>query len=238
MAQAIAPYNSSVIIPAKTGLNDTDKTLIRIGAYTVGSALLGWGIFIGVRTIIRHYVANKSESKSLNDGSAENLAKRLKMAFDNNGLWGTDVEQVRSVFMDIPSKAAFKSVCDEYKRQVHKNMITDLTSELTDGEYYEMQNILAAKPDKTGQQKSFDESEAATYAKRLNAAVNYKVVGFIPGTDEDAIRQALTEIPTKAAWELVRSAYLKLYGVSVDDDLDGDLGVFDFSWRDMIQAKP
>src|ERR1700761_2483903 len=105
MNQVVVPY-SHPPEPAKTGLNDTDKMFIRIGAYTLGSAMLGAGLFFGVRAIIRHYVANKSESKSLNDDSSENLAKRLKMAFDNNGLWGTDVEQVRSVFMAIPSKEA------------------------------------------------------------------------------------------------------------------------------------
>ena len=237
MNHDVVPY-SNTSIPTKAGLNNTDKTLIRIGAYTIGSALLGAGIFFGVRAIVRHIAANKEENLSLDDNSTANYAKRLKMAFDNNGLWGTNVEQVRSVFSELPSKQAFTDTSKSYKRLFHNNLIVDLTSELTDTEYYEMQNILAAKPDKTGELVTFDATEAGTYAKRLNAAVNYKIVGFIPGTDEDAIRQALNEIPTKAAWELVKSAYQKLYGVNLEEDLDGDLGVFDFSWRDMIKTKP
>ncbi|HXU26795.1 MAG TPA: hypothetical protein VN698_06150 [Bacteroidia bacterium] len=228
----VSPNNKSL------ALNDTDKTIIRIAAYTLGSAIIGSGLFFGIRTIVRHVRSNKEQTLSLNDDSTANYAKRLKMAFDNDGFWGTNVEQVRKVFSELPSKQAFTAVCKSYKNLYSANLIVDLTSELTSTEYYEMQNVLASKPDKTGEQKTFDDNEAATYAKRLNAAVNYKIGGFIPGTDEDAIRQALTEIPTKAAWEQVKTAYMKLYGVSVESDLDGDLGVFDFSWRDMIKTKP
>ena len=220
------------------GLNQTDKTLIRIAAYTLGSALLGGGLWLAGKTIYNHIKANKEQNLSLDDNSSANYAKRLKMAFDNDGWWGTNVEQVRKVFTEIPSKAVFLQVSKSYKNLYNTNLIENLTSELTSTEYYEMQNILASKPDQTGGQRPFDESEAASYAKRINAAVNYKVMGFIPGTDEDAIRQALTEIPTKAAWEQVKAAYQKLYGIRAEDDLDGDLGVFDFSWRDLIKNKP
>ena len=229
---------SEAISNNKSVLNDTDKTLIRIAAYTLGSALIGSGLFFAGRAIYRHAKSNKEQNLSLQDDSTANYAKRLKMAFDNDGFWGTNVEQVRKVFSELPSKQAFTAVSKSYKNLYSANLIVDLTSELTSTEYYEMQNVLAAKPDKTGEQKTFDDTEAATYAKRLNAAVNYKIAGFLPGTDEDAIRQALTEIPTKSAWEQVKTAYQKLYGLSVESDLDGDLGVFDFSWRDMIKTKP
>ena len=78
-------------------LNDTDKKVIRVAAYTLGSALAGAILFFTGRHIYRKTVKNKEQNLSLDDNSQANFAKRLKMAFDNNGWWGTDVEAVRIV---------------------------------------------------------------------------------------------------------------------------------------------
>lgn len=218
-------------------LNDTDKKVLRVAAYTIGTVTVGGILFFVGRHIYRNTISNREQTQSLTDNTDSNLAKRLKMAFDNDGWWGTDVEAVRKVFTEIPSKDVFSEVIKSYKKLYQRNLVEDLTDELTSTEYYEMQNILAAKPDKKGTIKSFDGTMAVSLAKRINAAVNYKVMGM-PSTDEDAIRQALTEVPSQQAWKIIKVAYQKLYSVSLESDLDNDLGLFDYSWRDIIQKKP
>lgn len=224
-------------VERKSYLNETDKKVIRVVAYTLGTVVVGGGLFLLGRHIYRNATSNKEQNKSLDDNSVANLAKRLKMAFDNDGWWGTNVEAVRQAFVDLPSKEFFQAVIVSYKKQFQRNLIADLTDELTTTEYYEMQNILAGKPDKTGQTQTYSSNVAITYAKRLNAAVNYTVFGF-PSTDEDAIHQVLNEIPNQQVWQQTKQAYQKQYGVSLEADLDDDLGMFDFSWRDIIKKKP
>lgn len=221
-----------------SSLNETDKTIIRVFAYSAGALAFGSILFFSGRAIYRKRKAAKSENLALNDNSTQNFAKRLKMAFDNDGWWGTDVEAVRNVFKDIPSKDEFVQVGKEYKNLTKGgNLIKDLSDELTDSEYAEMQNILAAKVQKTGQKKLFDAQVAISYAKRLKAGFDYKILG-LPATDKEAVRSVLNEIPSQYAWTITKMVYYKLYGNFLESDLDSELDVFDFSWRAIIAPKP
>ena len=103
MSEAVSNSNKFV-------LNDTDKTVIRIAVYTLGSAIIGSGLFFGIRTIVRHIRSNKEQNLSLSDDSSANYAKRLKLEFDTDGFWGTNVEKVRKDFSELPRKAAFTAV--------------------------------------------------------------------------------------------------------------------------------
>ncbi|MBK6834053.1 MAG: hypothetical protein IPG89_07185 [Bacteroidetes bacterium] len=89
------------------------------------------------------------------------------MAFDNDGWWGTDVDAVRRVFVELASKEMFIDVMRSYKKLYNQNLVEDLTDELTTSEYYEVQNILAAKPDKKGQTQAFTIETAKKFAKRF-----------------------------------------------------------------------
>jgi hypothetical protein len=218
-------------------LNDTDKKVIRVAAYTLGSALAGAILFFTGRHIYRKTVKTKEQNLSLDDNSQANFAKRLKMAFDNNGWWGTDVEAVRKVFTDLKSKDEFSETIKSYKKLYTRNLVEDLTDELTTSEYYEVQNILASKPDKTGQHQVFNFEKAKKFAKRFKAAFDYTVMGM-PATDKGALTQVLIEIPSKQIFELVKLAYKSLYGTFLESDLDSELDLFDFSWKDMMKQKP
>ncbi len=222
-------------------LNETDRKIIRYAIY-VGSALLVTSIgYFFLRSNIRKRRRLKAEKETLSDNTPENFAKRFKMAFDNDGLWGTDVEAVRRIFVQLPSREMFDKVAQKYWELTgsKRNLFEDLEEELTTSELYEMQSILTAKPQKSGQPLTSDaiKKQAFMYARRLNAAMNYKVLGM-PATDEDAIRQVLTEIPNQRMWSLTSAAYGIEYGVPLAQELDEDLGYFDFSWRDMIKKKP
>lgn len=222
----------------KNNLNDTDKKVIRVVAYGLGSLAVGAILFFGGRAIYRKRKANTSENLSLNENSTQNLAKRLKMAFHNDGWWGTDVEGVRAVFTEIKSKDDFASIIREYKNLTKgDNLVKDLSSELTNSEYTEMQNILAAKPQKTGQAKIFDVKTAIAYAKRLRAGFDYRVLG-LPATDKGAVKQVLIEIPTQQAWLVVKVVYQKIYAKDLEKELSSELDIFDFSWKKIISQKP
>jgi hypothetical protein len=207
--------------------------ILRVTAYAVGTSIVGTVLYIAYR----RFTKNKSQNLALNDNSVENFAQRLKMGFDNNGVWGTEVETVRKVFVDIPSKEVFANVIKSYKKQFGKNLIEDLANELTTTEYYEMQNILASKPDKTGQHQVFDFEKAKKFAKRFKAAFDYTILGM-PSTDKGALTQVLLDIPSKQIFEIIKVAYQSLYGTALESDLDSELDLFDFSWRDMIKQKP
>ncbi len=207
--------------------------------YGIGGLALATGGFMGVRYLVNRLKENIMQNQSLEDGNAATYAKQLKMAFENNGWWGTDVESIRQVFTEVPSKDSFESVRKSYQKLYHANLIRDLTDELTNTEYNEMISIISSKPQKSGGNTADDRAaQAIGWAKRLNAAVNYSVGGF-PGTDEDAIRAVFTEIPSQGTYQLVKAAYQRLYGVSLDEDLEGDLEFWEIDeYMAIIKKKP
>jgi len=231
--------NSVTTIPKeKSGLNETDKKLVRIAVYTVGTAVIVGGFVIAGKKIYYNHKAKKAGRQTLTDNTPENYAKRLQMAFENDGWWGTNVEQVRQVFTEIPNKKVFIDVTKSYKDITKGNeLYADLASELTSSEYYEIQNILSAKPDRAGQKAIFDMKAAIAISHRIKAAFDYKVLG-LPGTDKGALKVALDEIPSLYGFALVKVAYKKLYGTEIENDLDSELGIMDFSWKDIVYTKP
>ena len=96
--------------------------------------------------------------------------------------------------------------------------------------------IKNAKPEKAKGAESVKIYDPQGWAKRLNAAVNYTWVGFMPGTDEDAIKTVFREFPNKKAFYDTAAAYKRMYGTSLSADLDGDLD-WSMNWRAMIKKK-
>ena len=65
------------------------------------------------------------------------------------------------------------------------------------------------------------------WAKRLKAAFD-KSYGFMPGTDEDAIKAVFNEIPTQKAFVLTGIWYKKLYASNMMTDLKGELEMWEY----------
>lgn len=198
-----------------------------------GISLLGGGIYFGKR-LLKKQVANQEEKKSLDDGSSATYAKRIKMAFDNDGWWGTDTEELRSVIREIPTKEEFQKVVGSYQKLYNSNLAKDMSDELQSTEYNEMLSIIAAKPEKTGVRVAPDYQG---WAKRLKAAFD-KTYGFMPGTDEEAIKAVFTEIPTQSAYVEVGKTYQRLYGSSLTEDLKGELEFWEYDdYMKIITSK-
>lgn len=192
--------------------------------YTLaGVVVLGGSFFIG-RSLIRRARANSEEKKTFEEGSPPDQAKRLKMAFENDGWFGTDENAIRNVFRNVPSKDEFKKIITSYQKLYSSSLMADLKDELQASEYNEMLAILSAKPDTVGASKPLllGATQYSAWARRLKAAFDLSY-GWFPGTDEEAIKAVLIEIPTQSAFQHVALAYKKEFGNDLLVDLYKEL---------------
>lgn len=202
-------------------------------------SVLGAAGVTGLAIVVKKFVINKIEDKahekSFEDGTPQTIAKQIKMAFENDGYWGTDVDTLRKVLTEIKSKAQMKKIYDAYTKEYHNNLYKDMSDELQTSEYNEMLQIIAAKPDKEGQAPTTNQYTA--WAKRLKAAFD-KTYGFISGTDEKAIKAVFNEIPTQTAFIQVGKAYYKEFGENLITALKGELEVWEYGdYMKNITAK-
>ena len=202
-------------------------------------SVLGAAGVTGLAIVVKKFVINKIEDKahekSFEDGTPQTIAKQIKMAFENDGYWGTDVDTLRKVLTEIKSKAQMKKIYDAYTKEYHNNLYKDMSDELQTSEYNEMLQIIAAKPDKEGQAPTTNQYTA--WAKRLKAAFD-KTYGFISGTDEKAIKAVFNEIPTQTAFIQVGKAYYKEFGENLITALKGELEVWEYGdYMKIITAK-
>jgi hypothetical protein len=217
----------------------TTAQAVKLGL--LGLLVIGGGAF-ALSRIIRKKKADNEEMKAYAEGSEASFAKQIKMAFDNDMVfgWGTDEEKLRAVFRAIPSRQAFVSVMKSYQKLYNRSLMRDLQDELQATEYNEMLAIIAAKPD-NGNQLQPPALSAAQYlqwAKRLKAAFDITHWGF-PGTDEGAIKAVFMEIPTQAAFAQVGAYYAREYGRSLAADLKSELEFWELGpMLEIITKKP
>jgi len=191
--------------------------------------------------LVRHNLRNVSQrkafQKTLDPSSNQAFANRIQMAFDNDGWWGTDVEALRKVFLEIPNRKVLKNVGKEFKTLSRGDVLEEkLTAELTITQMNEFLAIVDAMPEDERTPSTFN---AKAIAIRLNAAISETWLGFIPSTDDDAIKKAFLSIPDQAAFTKVAKAYFNEYAVKLAEDLNGDLWhAGDFDWAGYVQRLP
>lgn len=219
-------------------LTEKQRNTIVSFAIILGVSVTGLIAVKFASTKLRGAIANGTQSGSFGENEHSTWAKRLKMAFDNDGWWGTDEQAVRKVLLEVPSKTDFQKIIVQYRRLYHgNNLIEDLTDELKTTEYNEMLAILNSKPDKKG-----SSSEAVIYdpngwATRLYNAMSIYYAGIFPGTDEEAIKAVFQEIKTQEAFKETSRVYQNQYGTDLSEDLDGDLD-WSLDWKAIIDKKP
>lgn len=202
-----------------------------------GIIILGGGFFL-VRKIIRTAAEKKVEKNTLEEGTPEALAKSLKMAFENDGWPGTNMQEVRRIFQAIPTKEFFKTVQRKYQERYHKPLNSDLSSELQSSEYSEVTSILAAKPEKKMKAGALPVYDYLSWARRLKAAFD-KTYGFMPGTDEAGIKAVFNEIPTQAAFLKLSEAYMNEYHTTLIEGLKSELEFWEYpEYMQIITSKP
>lgn len=205
--------------------------------YSMGSILLVGGTFFVGRKLVRDVVKKHEENNSVEDGSTASYAKSIKMAFDNDGWWGTDNAALRNTIISIPSKQAFNQVVKSYQRLYNASLMSDLQSELPLTNYNEMVAIINGKTDKANGTLDYTKLYE-TWAKRLKTAFD-KTYGFIPGTDEEAIKAVFNEIPTQSAFVHVADVYRVLYNANLITDLKSELEFWEYEpMMKLITSKP
>jgi hypothetical protein len=222
----------------KRDTTNNDLTLKEKLLYSlIGIGIIGGGVFFGRKLVVKS-VTNREEKKSFEDGTPATYAKQIKMAFDNDGWWGTDTEKLRSTLREIPSKQVFTKVQESYKKLYNSNMIADMSDELQTTEYNEMLQIIGQKPDKTGGKLTSATTSYDGWAKRLKAASD-KSYGFLPGTDENAIKAVFNEMPNQKAFIMTGVLYNKLYGSNMMTDLKSELEMWEYNdYMKIILSKP
>lgn len=211
----------------------TLKEKILVGCFAL--AIVGGGIWLGNR-YFRRRQTDKEENQSLSEGTPATFAKQIRMAFDNDGWWGTNTNALRTALQNIPSQADWKNVLTSYSKLYNSNLLQDMASELQSSEYNEMLQIVSAKPLKKG--GPVTGSKYTAWAKRLKAAFD-KVYAFIPGTDEPAIIAVLAELPTQKAFVLTGVEYKRLYGTGLMEAMKAEAQDNEYAqWMQRILAKP
>lgn len=107
----------------------------------------GGTIWLG-RKIILDAISSKEELKSFDEGTPATIAKQIKMAFENDGWFGTNTGSLRQSLIAIASQEEWSSVIKSYQKQYNANLIRDMADELQSTEYNEMMQIINAKPAK------------------------------------------------------------------------------------------
>jgi hypothetical protein len=214
------------------------KTTVVTFASLAGISLVTYLIYLYTKMEADKKRAKKEHSKSFGDDKHATWAKLLKQGIDNDGWWGTDVPLIRHTMQQIPSKEDFKAVADSYKRLTRGHeLVQDLTDDLTRQEYLEMMAIKDAKPAKSDGSEGKKIYDPKGWAKRINAAINYTWLGFMPGTDLDAIKAVFHEFPSRKAFYDTAKEYRKQFGVSIWTDLNGDLDM-SWDWLAAMKKKP
>lgn len=190
------------------------------------------------RSVIKKAIVKNEQAKTLEEGSAPTYAKQVKMAFQNDGWWGTDTAALRSALRSIPSKEEFRKVMASYQRLYSSSLLGDMQAELKSSEYNEMLYIISAKPESNGGQVAIGIDQLQAWAKRLKAAFDM-TYGFMPGTDEEAIKAVFLEIPTQSTFAQVGTIYQALYGSGLIDDLKSELEFWEYdTMLQIIYNKP
>jgi len=230
--QVVRPYYKPSPAPAKEGLSLKEK----IG-YTIASGLvIGAGIY-AIYRVVRKGKEKKSDSKSFQDGTPQTIAKQIKMAFENDGKPGTDIDKLRMIMSALKSKEQFIQVTKEYEKQFHSLLLQDMKDELQSSEYDEMLYIKESKPEKNGGKIPL-ETLYKNWARRLKAAFD-KTYSIFPGTDEKNIKAVFSEIPTHRDFIQVGLAYYRIYKANLITDLKSELEYWEYpDYMKIIALKP
>lgn len=200
------------------------------------------GVYYFTKRAVLNKAALKAEDKSFTEGTPQTIAKEIKMAFENDGWWGTDTQRLREALMSLKSQEQWESVKTEYEKlystvKTKASLIRDMSDELQSTEYKEMMQIVNSKPAKTGQSVPHL-AQWRAWAKRFKAAFD-KTYGFLPGTDSDAIDALLNEIPTQQEYINTAVTYKQTYNQNLNDDLKGEAEFGQYTeWIKKINAKP
>ncbi len=208
----------------------------------IGLLTIGGSFFIG-RSLVRTAIKNKEQKKAATEGTPQDYAQRLKMAFENDNWfgWGTDETAIRRVLTGMPSREVFAQTMTAYQRMFNRSLMKDMKEDLSSNEYSEMMAIINAKPERLGrgQVAVIGMQQYASWAKRLKAAFQETNLFIFGGTDEAAVEAVFIEFPTQAAFFETAKEYKRLYNDDLAADLRDELTFGEFiAMMKILKDKP
>jgi hypothetical protein len=233
-APATSPNdNSVVVVDRPQGGSDSFKNYVLWGI--LGTAAAGTLVWLGYK-VVTDIISNQANKGSLDSEDPAYYAKQFKIGFDNNNAIGVDTDTVRQAMIAIPSKDFFDKVATNYHNQYKSSLFKDLEIKLKSTEFQEMQAIYKVKPQKSGK-NAVPIYDPYAWASRVHAAVNYETGGWFWGTDEEAIKQVMREIPDQRTWDDVSAAYEAKYSLDIIQDIDDDVDSGDYDFRAELKKK-
>lgn len=206
-----------------SGLTPKDKRRLIIAGSSI--VLLTTGAILGNKWY-KNKKSNKAHARSLDSDDPAYFAKQIFLAIDGAG---TDEDAVYDAFARIPSQEFYRKVQKAYgSLYPSRNLELDLQDDLSGDEYQRVSEILAQKPEKTGQAASYDFS---AWSLRLHNAAD----GM--GTDEDEIMRVLTEVPDRAAYEKLKTRFRSDWTISLEEMLEDELDEDELQQANAIIAK-
>ena len=199
---------------------------------TVTVAAIGYFGYKAAKNII----AIQAAKDSLEPTQPAYFAQQIKMGFENDNWLGTNTNQIRQAFIDIPDKQTFRKVSENYHKQYGGSMFQDLKVHLKSTEMQEMVAIYRIKPEKSGK-NSQPIYDPYAWAERINAAVNFQTWGLLWGTDLEAIKQVIREITSQNSWDDTADAYQSKYSTSIVSDIDSDVSSIEYDFRAELKKK-
>ena len=214
------------------------KLISNIAIWSGISLAAAVAIYFGVK-FVKKRISNHEQGKSFGDDKHATWADQIHNAIKNDGVFfGTDEVALRNVLIAIPSKQDYEKVEKSYQKQFGDNLSAAIRGDLSTSEYEEMLAIINSKPEKSkdGGAPIYDPQG---WAKRLNAAFNYRTWGWFWGTDKEALKAVVIEMPTQQAYLDTAEVYLDEYGVSLMTDIKGDLSLTEIAeFARLIKLKP
>ncbi len=240
---ADTPTTNIVVTDQQSWWNSIPPTARKVIVWSaIGLTLAGtaWLVFRFSQNKIRVARRKRIMKDTMGENPHRTWALQFQLAFDNDGWWGTNVPQVRSTLLEIPTQKDYQKVEKEYQALVGGEVLNDrLQIELTKSEMDEMRAIYMSKPQSDNHVTSGSYFNPTGWAKRLKAAFDYSWFGgMISQTDEDAIWAVFKEMKTQSDYKATSEVYASQYGVSLDSALDGELDWTYPDWREIILEKP
>lgn len=214
--------------PEQAGETPLFKTIKNI---VVGGGALGLIFLIG-RAVVRKIQQNRSFNQTDDYQSPSYFALRLKQAMENDNFFGfnTDEPLIRATLKEIPHLKFWDKVKTAYARLTKgENLMLDLDKDLSRHEKRGVDMILAVLPK--------DEKEAKAragglvtaemlwaWAERIKAASDHESSWIWPyGTDEDAIYEIISELPTYQTIAALDRVYRQMFSIGLFDQLADEL---------------
>lgn len=210
-------------------LDAKEQKIVKVFLASLIGLGLGAGTFLLSRHLIRKARDKNISNASFGESSPENIAYRIRSAFDNDMIFGlgTDTESLREAILMVENKVQWEQVVAAYRKRFRSNLGDDLRDELKSSEYKEINAILAALPTSGSVSSHGPVSSArlSAWTTRLRAAFDYSTWGMFGGTDYPAVKQVLIEIPNRAALQALEAHFKSSTGRDLYQELSSELSL-------------